>query len=229
MFSELSSSTAVLFSMVAWCIWTRRNKLRERQSVWDVGVTVKRARELLQEFNDVQDTPTRLTIPQEKAKWKPPGAGLFKINFDGAVFEDRSLAGLGIVIRDESGLIIAALSQKIPLPRSVDMVEALDARQALIFAQEISIFKAEVEGDSLNVIQALNNPKPNRTLMGHIISDIQCLGAAMQKCDFMHTRRGGNMLAHSLAQRAVLAADTDVWLEELPQDLVDIFQFDLSE
>ena len=123
-------------------------------------------------------------------KWQPPGAGLFKINFDGAVFEDRKLAGLGIVIRDESGLIIAALSQKIPLPSSVDMVEALAARQALIFAQEISIFKAVVEGDSLKVIQALNNPKPNRTQLGHIIIDIQRLGVGMQFCNFIHTRRG---------------------------------------
>lgn len=106
-------------------------------------------------------------------------------------------------------------------------MEALAARRALIFAQEINIFKAEVEGDSLKVIQALNNPKPNRTQMGHIISDIQRLGAGMQSCIFNHTRRGGNRLAHSLAKRAVLAVDTDVWLEELPQDLVDVFQFDL--
>lgn len=51
----------------------------------------------------------------------------------------------------------------------MELVEALAARRALIFAQEINIFKAEVEGDSLKVIQALNNPKPNRTQMGHII------------------------------------------------------------
>ena len=70
------------------------------------------------------------------------------------------------------------------------MVEALAARQALIFAQEISIFKAVVEGDSLKVIQALNNPKPNRTQLGHIITDIQRLGADMQFCNFIHTCRG---------------------------------------
>ena len=69
-----------------------------------------------------------------EARWKPPGAGLFKINFNGAVFADRSLAGLGIVIRDEFGLIIVTLSQKIPLPSSVELVEALAARRALIFA-----------------------------------------------------------------------------------------------
>ena len=226
--SECSSGTAALFSMVAWCIWTRRNKLRERQPVWDVGETVKRARELLQEFTDVQDSPVRSAIPRMEARWKPPGAGLFKINFDGAVFVDRSLAGLGIVICDELGLIIVALSQKIPLPSLVELVEALAVQRALIFTQEISIFKAEMEGDSLKVIQALNNPKPNRTQMGHIICDIQRLGVGMQSCTFNHTRRGGNRLAHSLAKRAVLAADTDVWLKELPQDLVDVFQFDLS-
>ena len=171
---------------------------------------------MLQEFTDVQDSPVWSAIPWVEARWKPPSAGLFKINFDGAVFMDRSLVGLGIVIRDESGLIIVALSQKIPLPSSMELVEALVARRALIFAQEISIFKAKVEGDSLKVIQALNNPKPNRTQIGHIICDIQILGVGMQSCTFNHTRRGGNRLAHSLAKRAVLTADTDVWLEELP-------------
>ena len=84
--------------------------MRERQPVWDVGDTMKRVRELLQEFNDVQDIPTRSVILRVETRWQPPGAGLFKINFDGAVFEDRKLAGLGTVIRDESRLIIAALS-----------------------------------------------------------------------------------------------------------------------
>lgn len=47
MLSESTSSTAALFSMVAWCIWVRRNKIKERQQVWEVGDTVKRAQDLL--------------------------------------------------------------------------------------------------------------------------------------------------------------------------------------
>ena len=221
---EMTPNTTTLFSMVAWCIWTRRNKLRERQPVWDVGETVKRARELLQELKYVQDSPILSAIPWVEVKWKLPGAVLFKISFNGAVFEDMGLAGMGIIIRDESRMIIAAFSQKIPLLSSMDMVEALVARRALIFAQEISIFNVEVEDDSLKVIQAVNNPKPNRTQLGHIINDhIQRIGAGMQTCSFFHTRRGGNRLAHSLAKQAVLAVDTDVWLEELSQDLIDVF------
>ena len=30
------------------------------------------------------------------------------------------------------------------------------------------------------------------------------------------------MLAHALARRSVLFADTEVWIEELPQDLEDV-------
>lgn len=98
-----------------------------------------------------------------------------------------ALASLGIVIQDESVMIIAALSQKIPLPSSVDMVKDLAARRALTFAQEISISQVEVEGDSLKVNQALNNPKPNRTQLGHIIDDIKRVGFYMQFCRFFHT------------------------------------------
>ena len=58
--SKLSSGTTA---------WTRRNRLRERQPVWDVSETMKRARELLQEFNDVQDIPTRSVIPQVETRW----------------------------------------------------------------------------------------------------------------------------------------------------------------
>ena len=160
--------------------------------------------------------------PREEVVWKPPLMGLYKVNFDGATFESLNQAGIGVVIRDEHDLVIAALSQRIPLPSSVSMVEALAARRALTFAKEISIFSVEVEGDSLQVIRAINNKKLDRSGLGHIIHDIKLLGSCMQSCSFLHIGRGGNKLAHSLARRAVLAADTDVWLEELPQDLVDV-------
>ena len=43
-------------------------------------------------------------------------------------------AGLGVVVRDEEGMVIAALSQNIKLPSSVDLVEALAARRAILSA-----------------------------------------------------------------------------------------------
>ena len=53
--------------------------------------------------------------------------------------------------------------------------------------------------------------------------------SSFNRISFQHVRRDGNKLAHSLARRAVLSADTVVWVEELPTDLEDVFQMDLVD
>ena len=37
------------------------------------------------------------------------------------------------------------------------------------------------------------------------------------------------MLAHALARRAILFANTDVWVESLPSDLDSVFQLNLIQ
>ena len=83
-----------------------------------------------------------------------------------------------------------------------------------------------VEGDSLQVIQALVDARPLRSLFFHVIADIHSLISNVE-CSFCHVKREGNKLAHALACRAVASADFGVWLEDLPHDLEDILQFDL--
>ena len=61
------------------------------------------------------------------------------------------------------GMVIAALSQNIQLPSSVDSIEALAAQRAIILAQEISLTQVVMEGDSLKVIAAINSLKQSRT------------------------------------------------------------------
>ena len=56
-----------------------------------------------------------------------PPIGWYRINFDGAVFVKEIVVGLGSMIRNENSLIMTALSQKNPLPASIDMVEVLAA------------------------------------------------------------------------------------------------------
>ena len=38
--------------------------------------------------------------------------------------------------------------------------------------------------------------------------------------------REGNRLAHDLTRRTVLSVDTNVWVEELPGNMEDVFQYD---
>ena len=41
--------------------------------------------------------------------WNPPTAPLFKINADVAIFPFQRVCGVGVVVRDEMGLVVGAL------------------------------------------------------------------------------------------------------------------------
>ena len=112
-----------------------------------------------------------------------------------------------MVIRDSTRLIIGAISQKNRLPSSMVMVEALAASRAISFARETSILRVVVEGNSLQVIKAINSTKPSKTSYGHIIDEIKLLSSSLPCCSFVHIRCEGNKLAHALARKAILSAD----------------------
>ena len=46
---------------------------------------------------------------------------------------------MGCVVRNDEGLVMAAFTQIILLPTSVEMVEVLATRSAIGFAQELSL------------------------------------------------------------------------------------------
>ena len=104
----------------------------------------------------LQEIPTPKRIPITAA-WHPPDASWYKINFDGAFFVKENCAGVGVVIRNEQGLVMASLSQKIPLPFTVIEVEALAARRAVEFVAELGLDRIVLEGDSEILINTLQH------------------------------------------------------------------------
>ena len=78
-------------------------------------------------------------LKQYLARWKPLATGELKSNFDGAVFANTGEASIGVVIRNEFGEVMAALSKKIVLPSSMETLESLVARRAAVFAIEHSL------------------------------------------------------------------------------------------
>jgi len=79
-----------------------------------------------------------------------------KVNFNEATFQKENLASLGCVVRNDEGLVIAAFTQIIPLPTSVEIVEVLAARSAIGFAQELNLNQVIFKGDSETIMRALS-------------------------------------------------------------------------
>ena len=87
------------------------------------------------------------------------------------------------------GLVMAAYTQPIPLPTTVEMVEVLAARSALCFAKDLNFNKVIVEGDSEVIIKALNSGGLSSSSFGHIIMDINVMSSSFGNVVFSHTRR----------------------------------------
>ena len=115
----------------------------------------------LQEFQQLRSTHSRIPRIARLVHWCPPPPRLVKVNFDGAFFSRENIDGLGLIIRNDQRLVMAILSQQIPLPASVEIVEVLAARQTLLFAQELGFESLVMEGDSKIIINAIKGDNIN--------------------------------------------------------------------
>ncbi|XP_075665085.1 uncharacterized protein LOC142634688 [Castanea sativa] len=149
------------------------------------------------------------------------------MNFDGATFAEDGTAGIGVVLRNEEGLIIASLTQRIPLPTSVIEVEAVAARRTLELALELSFDNIILEGDSEILIKILKAGGSSLAHFGNLIADILFLTSHFSKVKFSFVRRQCNGLAHSLARCAFITQQMSVWMDEVLPDLMPVFLADL--
>ena len=58
---------------------------------------------------------------------------------DEAIFSKHKWSGIGVIVRDDQGLVVAAISKKLELPLQPLEIEAKVLEQAAIFAKDICL------------------------------------------------------------------------------------------
>lgn len=143
------------------------------------------------------------------------------------MLEETGEAGIGEVIRNSAGEVMASLSEKIRLPSSVEAVEALAARRAVRFVQEVGITESILEGDSLSIISALKNGDRMNSAIGYLIKDTLSYVISNRSLSFSHVHRQDNEIAHALVRRARFCSQYEVWMETVPLDISNLLLADL--
>ena len=223
------SESLDMFATISSFIWTRRNRLRVGEIPLPLQKINSLACDSLQEFQEANLLPCGPSPSPFPVKWSPPPVSWMKVNFDGVLFKETDFAGLGVIIGNDLGQVMAVSAQVIPLPTSVETVEVLAARNAICLARELQLHKVIIEGDSEVVIKALNSSSASSTSFGHIICDIKITSAAFSEIKFCHTRRQGNLVAHSIARRACNFSPFIVWMEDVPPDILSMYSSELVE
>ncbi|KAL0418871.1 UNVERIFIED_CONTAM: hypothetical protein Sradi_1300600 [Sesamum radiatum] len=133
-------------------------------------------------------------------RWSPPGDGVIKLNYDGAMFSSSLEIGIGVIARDSARACVwwkSIRKRWIPKP---EMVEALAAREAVFLARRFGWRRIVLEGDCANLRRKLNSHQPDCSTTGALIRDIKCLASEVDICSFLLVRRAANKVAHCLAR-----------------------------
>ena len=110
---------------------------------------------------------------------------------------------------------MAALAEQVPLPPSVEDVEAMAWRRAVTLAGELGLQDVVFEGDCEVVFKHLTTADSSWASFGHITDEVRALASNMRAASFFHIKRGGNAVANKLAHLAKFSSDPQFWIEDI--------------
>ncbi|KAK9995062.1 hypothetical protein SO802_024765 [Lithocarpus litseifolius] len=201
MMAKLSVEELETFLVQSWLIWHCRNSLLYGGSMQHPVQLNKRATDYLKEYRDAQCILAVGSASTDFLQnWKPPTGQLYKLNFDAATFANGS--GVGAVIRNAAGEVMAALSARGEAVTDSEEAEALACRKAMEFTIDAGFSELIVEGDNSVVMSSVSSTNPNRSRLG---------------CQF------GSPF---LARYANVLDEEVVWLEDSPPPGRDALYFD---
>ena len=148
--------------------------------------------------------------------WNPPSSSMLKVNVDGATTKHKNTVGIGSVIRDELGRVIAAMSRKIQAPLGPLEVEAKAFEAGFQLARDMGYQDIILEGDSLILVRALCGLSSPPSTIDSMVVGMQLLCLDFRTVYVSHVRRQGNKPTHILAKYALSINDSIVWIEETP-------------
>ena len=161
-------------------------------------------------------------------KWIAPIGNTVKINTDAAFLASSGKAGLGFVIRNSEGLVMASGGKCLNIVQDVETAEALAILFGISMAWECGFIAVEIESDAISIIQQLQSPLlrlgPIRLIIEDILSKVVCFS----NFSFSHINRGSNLVAHAIAQWALSLSDVIILMEDVPQGVVSLVLEDVS-
>ena len=127
-----------------------------------------------------------------------------------------------MVIRNNEGQVLVALSEKVMMPATVEILEMLAARKAATFARDLRFSQVCFEGDAELVVKCLQSGSVSNALVGHLAKDFMSIRGYFQSLSIIHVRQQGNKVAHALTRDARFSFPFRAWMEEV---LPNIFNF----
>ena len=151
---------------------------------------MRNALRLLEDYHAANVLPSQPSSnTQNTTIWKPPPPGYFKVNVDGALFAKSKQSGVGVIVRDEEGNVVAAMCRKLDLPLGVLETEAKALEIGMAIAEEVGLKDVVFEADSQLLINSVHGTREATSSVLNIIQGVLRKAQGFRTFDFLHTKR----------------------------------------
>ncbi|KAK2642149.1 hypothetical protein Ddye_023912 [Dipteronia dyeriana] len=141
---------------------------------------------------------------------------MYKVNTDAAIKGGQSRVGVGIVVRNHSGLMMGSSSQNIVAFFSPQVAEAMAILRGIRFAVDSGLLPAVVESDAKAVVELVNGGVGPLADIGSVVLDFLSFTSRFL-ISISYVSRKTNMVAHSLTQLA-LSSDENFFVGVSPSE-----------
>ncbi|CAN0886231.1 Putative ribonuclease H protein At1g65750 [Linum grandiflorum] len=196
-----------------WSIWRERNNRIWNNKTTPIDMVLQGSNQYLQDWKAAQARlpPNQtITAPPLCPKWHPPPTGYLKCNVDVATFATHHKTGWGMAIRDDLGHILHYRMSLRDGDIPVNDGEAIAMLDAIHWLTDLDLHHVILEGDSLQVKQAIDNEVEDHTEFGDIIRQSRHLMRSSGDYSYNFVRRERNQVAHKLARQSLFHTSPSV-------------------
>ena len=207
--------------MAIWHIWENRNNIRNGEKMSHpsrVAGKIKAYVDFILLLNFRSAGSNRREHQVSIPKWSPRPAESVKVNVDAAIFAQTKRMGIGVVIRNHLGLVLASSRGFIDHVDNPELGEAIAMRHALFFAEDSGFQKILVETDSASLINKIKSKVDDMSHTGAVVFNIKSRAPRFLSCCFIRVSQCCNEAAHVLAKFA--QHDTgSCWSNEISNEI----------
>lgn len=138
-------------------IWFRRNSYVFGSRLETPGQVIQKVKGVMADLEDDSQGEclgVPLTSAPSTPRWVRPPMGILKVNWDTTLYTETKRLGVGVVVRDDRGVVVAARAKCVPSRTDPATTEALVVWEAARFCDSQGWQWVLIEGDAQSIVMA---------------------------------------------------------------------------
>ncbi|XP_059451054.1 uncharacterized protein LOC132181841 [Corylus avellana] len=222
MFARCDREEIIQFAGLARRIWLRRNEVVHGGQFTSPAEVIRATLSAILEYNAANVVGGILSNTQRSIRWEAPPVGWILANWDASINKQQGWWGMGMILRDSRGRMIAAKSSFRLGVLDPTVAEAIAALEAIWFCNRLGYDWIQFVGDAKVVVQAVLSDETDWSPTGHIIEAIKTEIRSFSHWQMLYVQREANHIAHVLAREASKQCMENEWFNDPPDCIKDL-------